>query len=130
MRVLVTGSRTWTNPRPIYAALNRALADARTIGETLTVVHGACKTGADRYAHDWCDTHIALGDPVIEDPHPANWHKHSKKGGPIRNTEMVNLGADHCHAFPRGDAKGTRDCAAKARAAGIPVTYHQWTETP
>ena len=42
---------------------------------------------------------------------------------PIRNAEMVAAGAEMCLAFHRAisSSKGTKDCARRALAAGIPT---------
>ena len=112
----MTGSREWDN----YPLMMTTLADWILDDEGLraTLVHGGCPTGADREAASfWRIT----GRPV--EPHPANWQRYGKAAGPRRNQEMVDAGADQCIAFfKRGAAnRGTADCVARARAAGIPV---------
>lgn len=113
MRVLVTGSRNWTNEAAVYSALTELIRTSNRI----TVVHGACPTGADAIAHHW-----ATSVPgATAEPHPAEWDRHGKAAGPIRNQQMVDLGADVCLAFLLGESRGTRDCMRRAEAAGIPV---------
>lgn len=133
-RVLVTGSRDWPKPATVFTALNAAQREAA--GRPLVIVHGACPTGADDHARHWARAHQRHGEPVIEDPHPADWRQHGPAGGPIRNREMVQLGADVCLAFigpcrkrsctrpqPHG-SHGASDCADMAKAAGI--TVRRW----
>ena len=116
MRILITGSREWWDTLPIVGALLGAVpseADLRDV----TVVHGGARGAdelADRAARD-------LGFLVEE--HPADWAKHGKAAGFIRNQEMVNAGADICLAFLKSGAanRGTKDCIGRAEAAGIPV---------
>lgn len=128
MRILVTGSRDWTDRDAVYHALNQ-ICEERGLnyipdehGNTMpdpskvTVVHGACPTGADIIADDWC-----ISADFLAERHPADWGTHGKAAGPIRNQEMVDLGADICLAFPLGASRGTRDCMRRAEAAGIPV---------
>lgn len=44
--------------------------------------------------------------------------------GGVRNQEMVNLGGYLvCLAFPLAGSRGTWDCVARARVAGIPVEF-------
>jgi hypothetical protein len=112
MRVLVTGSRDWSDE----AAVCTTLTELLRLADRITVVHGACPTGADAIAHRWAsDTPGATPEP-----HPADWSI-GKKAGPLRNQAMVDLGADVCLAFPVGESRGTRDCMRRAEAAGIPV---------
>jgi hypothetical protein len=112
MRVLVTGSRDWPSPKVIWQALTELYEAA---GEPLTVVHGACPTGADAAASEWV-RELRCG---IEEKHPADWKVHGRAAGPIRNKEMVSLGADVCLVFMKDNSRGTSHCAQKAFAAGI-----------
>lgn len=118
-RILVTGSRDWTDE----ATISRALADAwsrtgRHPGATL--VHGACHLGgADIIARD-----IWRSWGLPDEPHPAARDASGRLLGPERNAHMVNLGADLCLAFPLPTSRGTRNCVRLAKEAGIPVTTY------
>lgn len=119
MRVLVTGSRDWPDRDVVYSALDRALDECGTV---LTVVHGACPTGADKYADDWVVQRFAEGYFVRPERYPADWKGPRKKGaGFARNAEMVNLGADLCLAFIRDNSDGATHCANLAAKAKIPI---------
>lgn len=115
MRILITGSRDWTDEHAILGALARLGAER----ERATIVHGDCPTGADAIVK-----RLAEEAGIPHEPHPADWKKHGKAAGPIRNQEMVDLGADVCLAFPLGDSRGTRDCSLRAERAGIKVIVH------
>lgn len=115
VRVLVTGSRNWQDRDVIRQALLSVPAVHGIPACNVTVVHGAAR-GADRIA---AEEAARLGMQV--EAHPADWDKHGKAAGAIRNSEMVQLGADVCLAFPLGRSVGTRDCMRKARRAGIDV---------
>lgn len=117
-RVLVTGSRDWTDGVALDYALRATLYLADAVGRaSVVVVHGAAR-GADLMASRWCDYTLVS---IAQEPHRADWEKHGKAAGPIRNQEMVDAGADICLAFPLGESRGTRDCMERARKAGIPV---------
>jgi hypothetical protein len=130
MRVIVTGSRTWEEADVVYDALDTLIQE----GKDLTVVHGACPSGADMWASYWCQNGQPRGACVTEELYPANFSKYGKRAGPIRNQEMVQLGADVIVAFcewckktsclgrqPMHMTHGTANCVALARAAGIEV---------
>ncbi|MQA06004.1 MAG: DUF2493 domain-containing protein [Streptosporangiales bacterium] len=124
-RLLITGSRTWTTPIPVWDALDTWRHHAHAAGETFVVVHGACHRGVDAFTAAWCQRHRQ--DPlVVEEPHPADWRSHRRAAGVIRNHAMVALGADACIAFIRDHSPGASHCATSAAIAGIPVTVHQW----
>jgi hypothetical protein len=116
-RVLVTGSRDWTDPAPIFRALYYQRMIAGDAG--MIIVHGDCATGADAIADRWGRQFYP--DTVLVEPNPADWKHWGKAAGPMRNQLMVDLGADVCLAFPFPNSRGTRDCIERARAAGIPV---------
>ena len=70
-------------------------------------------------ADDW-----AVAHGLEPERHPADWKRYGRAAGPIRNQEMVNLGADVCLAFPREGSRGTKNCMEAARKAGIPTLVH------
>ncbi|ONK10344.1 SLOG family protein [Streptomyces sp. MP131-18] len=112
MRILLTGSRDWPRPQTVSMALWSLYEEA---GGPLLVVHGACPTGADSAASEWCRA-TRCG---MEEKHPADWTRHGKKAGPARNQLMVDKGADVCLAFIKDNSKGASHCAERAMGAGI-----------
>ena len=122
MRIGVTISRDWpTDPdscEVIVDALYDAAKDSqgRTLSfHKLDLVHGASQM-------DWFIAGVAyvLGFGGLE-AHPADWVKHKRAAGPIRNQEMVDSGADVWLAFIKNGSPGATDCARRAEEAGIPV---------
>jgi len=113
-RVLVTGGRDWADKACVFDAL------AEEYKPGMTVVHGGAR-GADTLAGEWVKRMQTLGYQVVEEVHPADWDRHGKAAGLIRNQRMVDRGADVCLAFPLGRSPGTRHCMKAARKAGIPV---------
>lgn len=119
MRILVTGSRNWTDKVTIAQAIREAwLVAGRPYG--VVVVHGGAR-GADYIADVYAKR---LG--FATEPHEADWTNFGKAAGPIRNKEMVDLGADVCLAFIKNESKGATHCAELAQKAGIPT--HIWRE--
>ena len=123
MRILVTGWRDW----PLGAAgfIESALSAAWPAGldpGQLVVVHGRCPYGGvDLYADRWART---CQVPIEE--HPADWARHGKAAGMLRNSEMVKPGADLCLGFPGPGSRGTWDCLRKAVDAGIRTEIYGW----
>lgn len=120
-RILVTGSRDWDDYETLQEALFYAWANFQNGWNTeeveITLVSGACPTGADRRAEEiWKKK---AGMPI--ERHPADWKTHGKKAGFLRNKEMVDLGADVCLAFIKNNSKGATHTANLAEKAGIPT---------
>ncbi len=115
-RILVTGTRKTTAKQDDYVAtvLYLAAQPSMTLGLPIVVVHGAAK-GVDSAAASWAKDAMS----VTPEPHPADWDRHGKKAGAIRNGEMVAAGAHICLAFPGPDSIGTWDCLKQAVGAGI-----------
>jgi len=138
-RVLVTGSREWTDIDLVDQALDAALALLQvplTMQDTMLLVAGGAR-GLDSLA-----AVVAGSRGWKVEEHPARWGEHGadcptshlqpvvqqtcKMAGHRRNHEMVALGADLVIAFPTGDEKsglsrGTWGCARAAKAAALPT---------
>jgi hypothetical protein len=111
-RILVTGSRNWTDPDVITRILDFALQHQTT----LSILVGDCPTGVDRITFDW-----AAVNEVPVTRYEAHWLEEGRAAGPLRNQRMVDARPHVCIAFPLGESRGTRDCVKRAEAAGIKV---------
>lgn len=121
MRIIVCGSREWVNFTKVNDVLDEILERAPY---SLTVIHGACPAGADRWATEWCERKRQEGAPgeiVHEVRVHADWRNRGKAAGPIRNQEMADAGADLCLAFWNGESRGTLDMITRATKTGIPT---------
>ena len=107
-RVICCGSRLWRDRRAIKSRL-------LLLPKDVVVVHGAHWEGADAIIMHVC---FELG--LKQEPHPADWDKHGKAAGPIRNSAMAQAGGNLCIAWWHPDAHaGTDDMLKKARRAHI-----------
>lgn len=115
MKILVTGSRHWTNADLLATTLSNLNPDV--------VVHGGAK-GADTLAGAWAQLR-----GKIERVYPANWERWGKSAGTNRNIMMlmcehlkeVDNPIDCVVAFPLPDSIGTWHMVKIAREANIPV---------
>lgn len=115
-RLLITGSRDWDDRDLINKALLGAWLD---LDRDAILISGACPTGADAIAEEvWSHQRLPI------ERHPADWSQ-GKKAGPLRNQEMVDLGADLLLAFIRNDSKGATHTLGAAKKAGIPVREYR-----
>jgi hypothetical protein len=107
-RVAFVGSRSWDDERSI----GNRIADLND--DDIVITGGA--PGADRVSEKLARER-GLAVLVIR----ADWQKHGRRAGPIRNSRIV----EHCHhvvAFWDGESPGTLDTIRKAEAAGKQVT--------
>lgn len=110
MKVIVCGGRDYSDAHRLYAVLNEIHAN-----RTITVLAHGCAPGADTLADQW-----AKANGVTIDPYPADWSKHGKAAGPIRNSKMLaSVCPDLVIAFPGN--RGTADMVGKAKSAGVPI---------
>lgn len=114
MILAVTGGRDYARRDIVHFWLHMYNL---THGGIAMVVHGACKSGVDMFAVEWaekaCVTHTGK-------KYAADWRKHGRRAGPIRNRAMLfNERPEILLAFPGG--AGTNDCILAAQEICIPV---------
>jgi hypothetical protein len=121
MRVLITGSRTWSDYGEIQYRLEKLNEDLNNQSQKgFTLVSGACPDGADRMA----ETIAAYLGWTVE-LHPADWERLGRKAGFVRNAEMVRTGADICLAFIHNGSRGASMTAELAQKSGIPTEVYK-----
>jgi hypothetical protein len=122
LRILVTGSRDWTDRDAIARALRAALMNYWP-ADVPVLVHGAAP-GADTIAdHIWQTwrTHQQDAGAPIPFEQPERYPARDFPSPRARNQHMVDLGATVCLTFAQSWASGTGMCARMARRAGIHV---------
>jgi len=106
MRILVCGGRGYKDREKLFLALDRL--------NPKIVIHGACRSGADKLAKKWTQSR-----GKIEVPFAAKWRKYGHAAGPIRNKRMLEEGdPDLVVSFPGG--RGTANMMKLTGAAGTP----------
>jgi hypothetical protein len=128
LRILVTGSRDWRDPKAIHDGIFDYLVTMQyqiTGPWDVTIMQGGQvsedKETGEKWGADYFADQVALWVGFHRDPVPADWKRFGKRAGGLRNQVMVNKGAHVCLAFPLGRSPGTRDCMRRAALAGIPV---------
>lgn len=116
-RILVFGSRTFNDRETIKSTLLDELDYhcPATPHNEITLVHGAAR-GADELAAD-----VAEAFGIRVEAHPADWTRHGKAAGPIRNSEMLASGVDCAIGFFDGPTPGSMDMLRKLITAGVEV---------
>ncbi len=119
-RIIICGSRTWKSYPIVESELQMAMVrlwgyTVRPQFELVTVVEGGA-AGADCIGKNAA---YNLGCSI--ETFRADWTKHGKAAGHIRNDEMARAGAALCLAFWDGKSKGTLDMIGRATRFGIPV---------
>lgn len=137
IRILVTGSRFWSDVSLLTGSLDAAAAGH----DQVTLIHGRCdprNTAGELvpwdYAlanpgdglllgADWHAGRHAVACGWTAEEYAANWAMYGNAAGGIRNQTMVNLRpvAGVCVAAALGKSPGTRDMICRAKAAGIRV---------
>lgn len=131
-RVLVCGGRDFGSiPKDIFPDhpdyhefLMKAESERMLLAETLNrlkevvsidaIIEGGAR-GADTLAGNWADD-----NHVIRLTYPADWKKHGKAAGFIRNQQMLDeANPSIVIAFPGGN--GTKDMVERAKKAELPV---------
>lgn len=114
MRTIIAGSRTITDPAVVEEAV-------RASGFKPSVVLSGAARGVDTLGFDWG---WANGVPV--ESYPADWKKHGRAAGPIRNQQMAER-ADALIAVWDGESRGTKDMIRRALSGGLKVYIHDVT---
>jgi hypothetical protein len=110
MRIVVTGGRDFADE----ALVEKALGGVHRKHGIAALIEGEAR-GADRLCASWAERHAI---PV--ERFPADWDRHGKRAGHLRNQQMIDEGKpDAAVAFPGG--RGTADMVARLTAQGIPV---------
>lgn len=115
MIVIVTGGRNYKNKDLVYKTLDGLLEE---FGHVI-LYHGAA-SGADELASRWADDR-----DILQIKNYADWERHGRAAGPIRNREMVEAAKGYWNApcmmvaFPGG--KGTADAIKVGKKHGLEV---------
>jgi len=115
MRILICGDRNWFKISYVREILS--WFDPKSY----TIIHGAAR-GADSMAGEVAEK---LGYNLLV--FPADWEKHHRAAGPIRNRQMLEEGKpDIVFALHSNlaESKGTKDMVKISCKVGLPVLIY------
>lgn len=109
-RVMVTGSRSYRRRDRVWNACFEMAGDILVVGD--------CPTGADLYARQWAEFYQRRVEV-----HRANWARHGKKAGPMRNEAIVRSTISCASGFlePGLPCHGTNHCLGMLRRYKVPT---------
>lgn len=108
MKVLVCGSRHFNDKELLHSVLDKI--------NITTIIQGEAR-GADTMGREYAEER-RLNCLSF----PAEWDKHGKRAGPIRNYQMLKEGKpDLVVAFLAPNSRGTKHMIEIAQKAGVPV---------
>jgi hypothetical protein len=112
VKVLVCGSRQFSDSLTATVTIMDRLA---SLPEGAVVIHGGA-LGADKIAAE-----VAADYGHEVHAFYADWDKHGKKAGIIRNLQMLAERPDLVIAFWNGSSRGTGHTITEARRRNVPV---------
>lgn len=116
MNVVVCGSRDFANPFVMALAIDARIA---ALPAGTTVIHGDAR-GADRIAAEAAARHGHTVRAML-----ADWDRHGRRAGIVRNLAMLDLRPDLVVAFWDGSSRGTAHTISVARQRGLPLEVIQ-----
>ena len=108
MKAIVAGGRDFKDKERLYLEI-----DVIANNIPITEIVCGCAKGADSLGEEYANDR---GIPIKK--FPADWDKHGKAAGPIRNGEMAEYG-DMLIAFWDGKSRGTANMIEQARNKGL-----------
>lgn len=111
MKVLVCGSRTYSNPEKVNKVLKEKSISS--------IIQGGAR-GADQFAQNYAWLH-----DIPNKTFKADWRRYGDGAGPRRNIDMLNTTPDLVIAFfDKKRTTGTAHTVMEAKKRGIPVEEH------
>lgn len=112
-RVIIAGGRTFDDYALVKEKCELYLSEKLKTHRVIIVSGHA--SGADALGERFADEHN-----LPCELHPADWNRHGRAAGPIRNAEMAGV-ADALIAFWDGKSRGTASMIKLAKDKGLQV---------
>lgn len=118
-KIIVAGSRSFNNYSEAESILNHIIQNYNS--NDVVIVSGGAR-GADKLGELF-----AMKKGLKLKVFPANWNKHGKAAGPIRNQEMAEFGT-HCIVFWDGKSRGSLDMMKRAKKESLKLLVYNFSE--
>lgn len=112
-KIIIAGGRDYDNLQQLTEECNKVV-NTLIKEKAITIISGHAP-GADRTGEKYAQIKGLKIKRM-----PAEWKKHGKAAGPIRNREMAEI-ADALIAFWDGNSRGTANMISLARSRGLNV---------
>lgn len=119
-RIIIAGGRDFMDYALLKDTCDRLLRES-TMGQQPIIVSGHAN-GADMLGERY-----AMERGWQTDIHPADWKRHGRAAGPIRNREMA-LGSSALIAFWDGKSRGTKNMIDIANKLGLQVAVVDYSK--
>jgi len=113
VKVCIAGSRDWNNYEQLEEMMDKVL-ETYHINSIECIISGTAY-GGDKLGEKWANNHNI---PIKQ--FPADWFKHGKKAGYLRNLEMADI-ADILVICIKRKSKGSTHMAKTMADMGKPV---------
>lgn len=120
-RVIIAGCRNFNNYDTLKERCEYYLQD-KIKTHNVIIISGHA-SGADALGERFASEHNLQCEL-----HPADWKRHGKGAGPIRNAEMAEV-SDALIAFWDGQSRGTKSMIEIAKKKGIKVAVVLYKES-
>lgn len=120
MKICIAGGRDFADYNVLANVVDLILAE---MDASPTIVSG-CAKGADSLGERYA---LERGLNVL--PFPADWKKHGRAAGPIRNAQMADE-ADMLVVFWDGASRGTRNMIDQMKRRGKPYRAFDYSGRP
>ena len=114
MKIIVAGSRDIKDKDLVWGIIDRIIKDKNLDDDEITIVTGGSR-GVDLMAEQLAK--LMSWKSVVMN---ADWTKHGKSAGPIRNREMAKV-SDMLIAIWDGESRGTKNMISEAKQRGLDV---------
>ena len=119
LKLCIFGGRDFTDYDRMLGHVQRIQDALHADGRTLAIISGLAN-GADRTAYN-----LAYDMGLVRSEFPADWDKHGKRAGFLRNTQMAEF-CDEAMAYWDGVSRGTRHNISEMKRLGKPCAVHKY----